>query len=717
MYQLEIFFSGSALLLSVYIALKNLFRKFRFNLNRLLALVALISAIEFSLILMHLLNIQLIPLAWKGRIFIALILYIIQLLFHLIYIYPDKKVKPVLLFFLISGTPGFIFTFATILTDFVIKDVAANGIVRFHANKGMPVFLLLIAIYLIAIIYDIIQKFKESATKALSRDLIYFLSGFTFSFVLMITLVFILPRFFGITQFRITGICISGILILLTLNYGVFDYSDLNFKKFYFGITSWILIFSILTIPVYLVIEYKDTLIPGATTSVAGISFIIFIFQFLFFNLLKSKVRSLENREYNNLSEIFTGFFQISGQITASDDLSAFWDSLYDNSINSFKTKFGIPSASLYLYNREENKFSSLYRYGNIVITEPITRDMAIVKSLSLQPGVIEESMLHSNILFAGNKERALAFLGKYNIKIAMAFLNDDNEIFAILFLGPLPKNRIYSKTFLEVLETYRQRFQHQLLNGLILENIRTKQIREHDSIVINAIKKKIIPEKLKQIDGVKVSSFNINNSLFGGDYFDTIKVDEKKICLFIADTSYSGIDSSILALEQYSTLHSQGNDQLTPHQLLNAMNWVISTSEYKKKEAPACCLTITSRGEVECCNAAYNHPVIYNNAEQSFSELQSEGIPIGTDGHFVYESKNMRIKGGNILFLYSNGILSALNNEGENYTLDRIKDIIRNNSDDPPPLLVRKIYQDLTNFVSGMKQNNDISLVLLRLE
>ncbi len=717
MYQLEIVLSGAAILISVYISLNNLFRRFRFNLNKTLALIAFLSAVEFTLILLHLLGSEIIPLVWKGRIFIALILYMMQLLFHLIHIYPDKKVMPVLWFFLITGTPGFVFTLITIFTDLVIKDVTTDNFVTFQAGNYMPLFLILIVFYLIAIIYVIIQKFRESATRALSQDLINFLAGFIISFIIMLVSSFILPHYFGIDRFRITGICISSVIILLILNYGVFDYSALNFKKFYFTITSWVIIFIVLTIPIYLFIKYRNIIIPESRTAVAGVSLLIFIFQFIFLNFLKSKADNLYNREFNKLSEIFTDFFTFSTQITASDELSTFWESLYNRTINSFETKFGINSASLYIYDSEKKVFSFIYGYGDMRISEPLTTNSAIVRSLSLIPGVLKESMLHSNIIYAEHKEKALAFMSSNNIRIAMAFVNDDNEIFAILFLSPLPKNRIYSRTFLEVLETYRQKLQHQLLNGLILEDIRREQINEHDSILIDLIKKRIIPHKLKQVKGVSLSSLNINISQYGGDYYDTLKVNENKLCLFISDTSYSGVDSSILALEQYSVFHSQSGDHLTPHQIMNVMNWVISTSEYNLKESPAFCMTITSKGEIEYCNGAFNPPVIYDTNENSFSEYSTEGIPLGTDKDYTYESKRVRIKSGSILFLYSDGISSALNKEGESYSVDRIKDIVLNNNSDSPHLMVRKIYQDLTGFVSGMKQNNDISLVLLRLD
>lgn len=82
--------------------------------------------------------------------------------------------------------------------------------------------------------------------------------------------------------------------------------------------------------------------------------------------------------------------------------------------------------------------------------------------------------------------------------------------------------------------------------------------VAEHDKIVVSTVKKRIIPTELASIQGLRISSLNIDNSSYGGDYFDSVKISHDKASIFIADTSYSGIDSALIGMELFSILHSR---------------------------------------------------------------------------------------------------------------------------------------------------------------
>ncbi len=722
----EIFLTVLAVLTALYVFSINLIKRFNFNVNRLLALIGLISAVEFTLILQHLLKLDYLPFVQSGRLFIALILYMMQLLFHLIHIYPNKDVMPIIWFFMITGTPGFIFSILTALTDLVIKDVTFNEKIIFHPGKLFYVYIFFIVFYLIAILYVIIQKFKQSETSALTQDLKHFISGFSVSIAIMFIFSFLLPFYFDIYMFLNIGILIPGILILLILNYGVFDYTALHFKKFYYNIASWIIISLILIVPIFLLLRYSDLFLPYENTSIAGLTIVIFLYLFAALNFMKTKSDQIFDAEYNNITAALNNLFQFAGQVSASEDLTAFWKNLYNNAIDTFIERFNISGADLYIYDKKEGYYSFVYGTGSKDQNIKITRNSALIHCFKIYPHAIEESMLYSNLAFREFKSEVLEFFEKNNTKIALPFFDEDKEVFAYLLLGPMQsldidmitrmaKEMIYTKTFIDALETYRQHFQRQLLNGLILEEVKRTQIAEHDKMVVTSVKKKILPEKLDQAKGLKVSSFYINNSIYGGDYFDSIKFDDDSICFFISDTSYSGVDSAIQALELYTVFHSVTKNHRSPDLIIKIMNWVITTSQYSKKYSPALCFTFSESDNITYCSASYNPVIIFNPENSEFRKIESRSVPIGVEKGYNYESRSIDLTTGSIGIIYSQGLTASINSREENYSIDTVMEIIKNNRDGSPAVLTRMVYKDYTSFIGEEEQKNDVTLIIFK--
>ncbi len=287
----------------------------------------------------------------------------------------------------------------------------------------------------------------------------------------------------------------------------------------------------------------------------------------------------------------------------------------------------------------------------------------------------------------------------------------------AVLFLGHLPGEKPYSKSFISALELYRIQFQRQLDNRLTIEEVKTEQISEHDRIVTKSIKSKIVPKSLFQVPGIRISSFYINNSDQGGDYFDSVPVARDKIALFIADTSYAGIDSGILALELYSILHTQKKGKLGPDEILTTMNRIVASTEYSSKYAPACCITYETGGDLLMANAAFNQLLMFSPEDHSFSEHSTEGVPVGVEPNTRHTALHVPYRNGSIGVLYSDGFSSAINSRGEQYDLLRVRDIIYQQRKESPAFLARKVYSDFSEHIESVKQSNDVSFIIFKID
>ncbi|MCP4131531.1 MAG: SpoIIE family protein phosphatase [bacterium] len=714
MLQLEIFISGAAVIFALSIFFINITRKNTNLLHKLFALVALFSAALFSLLLLQLLNFTTIPLTIIGRVYIGIIILLGQMFFHSSQLYPDARIKSRVTQVILAAIPGLGVVAATVGTNLVISEVTFQEHLTYGQGKFYLVYVALFTAYLFGGLIITIVKLQKLQESVFRQEIIYFVAGTSLFLFAILLLSFYIPYFTGFYQLQNITVAISGILILLSVNYSILYLKVLDFKMFYIKLLSWIVFFALLFTPVMFMLKYNTLVIMSRQIPDIGIAFLIFLYLVMFYNFVKPRMESVFRSEYRDLAGNFTDFFQSISEQAGSDSDVSFWDNLHTRSISGFYDKFSIESASFYLFSPKRDTFVYNYSFGTDSVPATIESNDTLITCLNLYPNVIDKATLYSDKIFHKHIDSIINFFDENNIEIAMPFLNQEKQVIGILLLGNFP-NKKYSKTFLSTLELYRVRFQHLLSNQIRLEEVKATQVVEHDKIVVKSIKNKVIPKKLKQIEGIRISSFYINNSTHGGDYFDSSQLSKDKLCLFISDSSYSGVESAILSLQLYAIIQSLTQSFDTPNYILNTMNWVLATSNYSTKHAPALCIIYSTSREITYSNAAYNPLLLFTPDNHKFETFESREIPIGVDRNHSYENKTIKLLPGNIGVIYSDGFISAINKEGESYSIDKLKEIIMENKFKTPAVLTRKIYNDFNSFIKEKKQINDISLIIFK--
>jgi sigma-B regulation protein RsbU (phosphoserine phosphatase) len=436
----------------------------------------------------------------------------------------------------------------------------------------------------------------------------------------------------------------------------------------------------------------------------------------LFYRFCKPFIEDILRREYIILDKNFADFFLSISQLTVADKHGPLWNEFYDKSIDEFRNRFKISGAYLFLSNQNDGKFRFVHGVGPEIDKTPIENNSIIVKNLNINTRVLDRFIIYADPDYKADKSELIQFYNKYNIEVAIPFYHKVSGMIGFLILGYLPDRRQYSKTFISTLEIYRIQFQRLLENGLLLEELRLNQVVEHDKMVVGGIKKKILPRELNSIEGIKISSFYMNNSSYGGDYFDSIKIGPDKIAIIISDSAYYGVESAIISLELFSAFHSRPRKVETPEKILSVLNWVLTTSRLTKKYAPTFLMTYSSNGEISYSNAGFNPLIIFDPSGNEFHSYTTKGIPIGVDKDFKYESHATKVAQGSIGILYSNGFLSSINPRGESYSIEKVKNIIIKNKNENAAIITRRIYQDLSDFIKDKKQTNDSSLIIFKI-
>jgi len=717
--QTEIFITTIAIFISLYIFGLNLIKRYKFLLNRIFAAIAFFMSLQFLVYLLMLLNFKTLPYSILGRSYVVILLILIQLSFHLLQIYPKGETKGYRLLIFLFSLPGFVAIYLTLFTKFIISATIFEEYITFYPGPAFVFYAIIVFLYLLGDVILLVRKIIILHDKSLSRQLRLFATGISIMFFVLISMLFVWPILYNINQYRNIGVSIPQAIILLIVHYSVFDIRDIDFKNFYKKLIFWILFFIILFVPIYLLLRvnfsfFKIKDIPTILTAI-----IIFFYFAVFYKKIQLRMENVFFREKKNLINKLNTFFQQSMILESEKEKEDYWNNFYNQYIQFLGDSFGVLTAHFFIYNKDKDIFNYVYGYGEEPTFKKLNLNHDLTEILEKYSQVIDKSILYYDINYQRHTDDIISFFNQAGIEVALPILNEEKIIFGFILLGKLKNNKFYSKTFLSVLELYRIQFQTRLLNSLMLEKVKTEEIYNHDKLVLEEIKQNIIPKKLIQMPGFRASSFFINNSTYGGDYFDSIELaPEGKLAVFISNIRQSGIYSSASALELFSVLHSKEKEKITPDKILNAMNWVMTTSNYSKNNTPAFCLTYNSRNKkIEFSNAALNPLILFDCENGKFTEFEDESSPVGVNPDFIFSSKSQIIETETVGLIYSDGLITSIDTNGEKYSIARIKNIIKKEKDSTPAIIVRKIFDDYSNFINDKKQIDDASIIVFKIK
>ena len=197
------------------------------------------------------------------------------------------------------------------------------------------------------------------------------------------------------------------------------------------------------------------------------------------------------------------------------------------------------------------------------------------------------------------------------------------------------------------------------------------------------------LPEVISDIDEADVSAYMKPSKEVGGDFYDCFKLDKRHIGLVIADVDGSGVPAAISSVKyeiMLKIIASKGKN--SPAEILEELNWRLA-SEGGGKITACVWLGILEldTGIMKASNAGHQHPVI-RKGEDSWLDCDDEkqGDPLGLDKESSYTEYEIEMEKGDCIFLYSDGVIDAADEEGEKYGAKRLlralnEDLIVNES------------------------------------
>lgn len=240
----------------------------------------------------------------------------------------------------------------------------------------------------------------------------------------------------------------------------------------------------------------------------------------------------------------------------------------------------------------------------------------------------------------------------------------------------------------------------------------------ERSAGIAAEIQKSIIPKKIPQFPSLGVGAFTIPAPGVSGDYFDVIQTRADRVVCVVGDVAGKGVSAALIMVMIRSILHLITN---TNKDIATVLNWVNKGITGKIELDHYATLGIVAvnvvTGEMEYANASHQPVLVYRRASDSIESLELKSVPIGVERTTEYGRKALRLSDGDIVVLYTDGIIEAMNEQGKQYGRRGLSQVVTRNRDLAPKEIVAKIKSDLSAFVGSVRQHDDQTVLVLKMK
>ncbi|MDN5278223.1 MAG: phosphoserine phosphatase RsbU/P [Clostridiales bacterium] len=232
----------------------------------------------------------------------------------------------------------------------------------------------------------------------------------------------------------------------------------------------------------------------------------------------------------------------------------------------------------------------------------------------------------------------------------------------------------------------------------------------------------KIVQENLFPLEplhhkGIEVFGKSVSMTRLGGDYYDYYSVDDDTVGVLMGDVAGHGVPAALLmAMAKASVLLAEEGEKQSPALLLSKLHNVIYRVKSKKIKRMMTCqyFSINGKtGQFKFSNAGHCFPALIRNSGKSIELLKHIGTPLGITKKARYKDEELCFSEGDILLLYTDGIVETKNDQGRELGFDNFQKIVQQCYDPVLETYYQKIFAAYLDW--AQKAEDDITMVLIK--
>jgi len=225
------------------------------------------------------------------------------------------------------------------------------------------------------------------------------------------------------------------------------------------------------------------------------------------------------------------------------------------------------------------------------------------------------------------------------------------------------------------------------------------------------------LPRNIKQLNNFEIAAENISSKQVGGDYFDVIQQNKDNCYIAIADVSGKGVPASLLMANLQAFLKSVCKQEISLVEGTSMINDLISENVTGGKFITFFWASLNDKDKtISYVNAGHNPPLLIR--DKKIIRLEKGGMILGVmKTKYPYLTETIQLQKDDLLVLFTDGITEAMDKGQNEYSDERLDDLVKTLGDRSAKETLSAIQKDVKKFTLGAVQSDDMTLLIIKVK
>jgi sigma-B regulation protein RsbU (phosphoserine phosphatase) len=272
------------------------------------------------------------------------------------------------------------------------------------------------------------------------------------------------------------------------------------------------------------------------------------------------------------------------------------------------------------------------------------------------------------------------------------------SETIGVLYVDSANISAGLSNTRVNALEALAMEAAMAIYNARLFKDSQDKRKMDEQLAIAVEIQQALLPEPNRTLPYVNACSKNLPCHQVGGDYFDYINLEDGRFGFVVGDVAGKGMPAALLASLIQGIFASQTFLDSPLPVIISNVNRNLAQRGTGNRFVTFFAGILDPDGNCTYVNAGHNPPIVLSR-DGSMKELTVGGMVLGLFGEAAYEAETVKLQENDHLILFTDGVVEALNSNGEEFGMVRLVDLLRANAKLSTPEILKRLQDAVVSF------------------
>jgi phosphoserine phosphatase RsbU/P len=249
----------------------------------------------------------------------------------------------------------------------------------------------------------------------------------------------------------------------------------------------------------------------------------------------------------------------------------------------------------------------------------------------------------------------------------------------------------------------------------------------KRDLEIAREIQQWLVPHTPPDVSGYDIAFATRPQNTVAGDYYDAfvrempgVSADAAPMMVVVADVAGKSVPAALLMATFQSGVRALASTTATLDEVVAGLERYARAHSLEGRRFTTAFLAEIDRGTrvMRYTNCGHNDPIL-RRASGALERLGVGGPPLGlpvlTDVEIPYASASATFAPGDLLFIFTDGVVEAVNEQGEEFKEERLLGSIEAGASGTAAEILARVMNDVNTFVGFARQHDDITALVLR--